>query len=212
MLEFLETPRFNEGISYGSAGGPGFNTTVFTGHGGAEQRGVNWEVSKGKWNVAQGVRDEDDMKIIRAFFFAVRGKAVGFRYKDWNDYQFTDQVPIGEVDGVNDTFLLTNTYEAGALSYTRRLFKPVEDTLVVKVDDVEVPIGGAPDEVDIDFTTGTLVFGASVIPTMGQDVTVSGEFDCAVRFDTDDLIASADSFKTQSWTSIPLVELFLSDD
>ena len=210
VTDFLETPRFDENISYGSSGGPAFKTTVFEGHSGVEQRSINWSRAKGQWNVAQGIRDKSDMDSIRAFFVNVKGRAIGFRFKDWGDYELVDS-NIGTGDGIETTFLLTKTYTVGALSYVRRIFKPVSGTLVVKVDGVTVPIGAGSTEVAVDYTTGTLVFGADVIPADTKPVTVSGEFDTPVRFDTDQLSASHEGFIVESWTSIPLVEILLED-
>lgn len=212
MVDFLETPRFDDRISYGSSGGPGFKTTVFEGHGGVEQRGINWAVTKGQWNVAQGIRDKADMDLIRALFLAVRGRAIGFRFKDWGDFELDEEVASGVVDGANDTFLIQKTYTSGALSYVRRIFKPVSGTIHVFVDAVEVTIGAGATEVAVDYTTGTLTFGASAIPALGQEVTVSGEYDTPVRFDTDLLNVTQDSFELQTWNNVPLVELMLSDD
>lgn len=210
VTDFLETPRFPEDISYGSAGGPGFKTFIFEGHSGVEQRSITWTRAKGRWDVGYGVRDKADMDIVRAFFYNAHGRAVGFRFKDWSDYSVTD-MNTGTGTGALATFLLVKKYVTGANTYTRRIFKPIDGTLTIKVNSVTIPIGGGGSEVDIDYTTGTLVFGASVIPANGHAITWSGEFDVPVRFDTDQLEAAHEGFETETWGNIPLVELPLED-
>jgi uncharacterized protein (TIGR02217 family) len=93
----------------------------------------------------------------------------------------------------------------------RRIFKPVSGTIVIRDDGVIVPLGTGATQVNLDFTTGIMVFGASVIPTNGSIITATGEFDTPVRFDTDQFSPAHDGFETESWSSIPLVELLLED-
>jgi uncharacterized protein (TIGR02217 family) len=212
MTDFLETPRFEPAISYGSTGGPGFNTTVFEGHGGVEQRGRNWATTKGKWNVAHGIRDTADFEAIRKMFMAVYGKAIGFRFKDWGDYQMALEIATPLGDGVTTIFKMQRTYTSGALSYTRRIFKPVSGTIHVFDDGVERTVGTADaNRVTIDYATGKMTFGASIIPVAAHVITVTGEYDLPVRFDTDFLDVSQENFDMETWNNIPLVELLLPD-
>lgn len=204
VTDFIETPRFSEDISYGSAGGPGFKTFIFEGHSGIEQRSVAWSRAKGKWDVSYGIRDAADMAVVRAFFYNAQGRAVGFRFKDWSDYQATDE-NIGTANGVTTVFRLTKTYTTGAESYVRRIFKPISGTLTIKVNGVTQTIGVG---LTVDYTTGTLTFSSA--PGAGP-VTWSGEFDVPVRFDTDQMNASHEGFQSETWGGIPLVELLLED-
>jgi uncharacterized protein (TIGR02217 family) len=59
--------------------------------------------------------------------------------------------------------------------------------------------------VNIDFTTGLVTFGKA--PKLDEEVTADFEFDVPVRFDTDHLDLSMDSFSVGSWGNIPLVEV-----
>lgn len=209
MVDFIETPRFPDNISYGSSGGPGFKTYIFEGHTGIEQRSINWSRARGRWDVSYGVRDKSDMDIVRAFFYEMRGRATGFRFKDWSDYAL-DYENIGTGNGVQNTFTVTKSYgETNA--YVRRIFKLVSGTVVVKVNDVTVPLGTGNSQVNLNFNTGSMVFGSSVVPADTHAITVTGEFDVPVRFDTDVMAAAHDGFLTESWGSIPLVELLLED-
>ena len=201
-MAFIETPRFPDDISYGSTGGPMFKTTVYTGYSGTEQRNITWAEARHQYEAAHGIRDRDDMDVLRAFFYNMRGRAYGFRFKDWSDYNLTDE-NIGTGDGVEDTFTITKTYTSGAETYVRRIYKPIASGFVVKVNNVVVN----PSNYTLDDTTGTIVFDGGSEPGVGLAVTVTGEFDVPVRFDTDQMSVSHDGFQIESWTSIPLVEI-----
>lgn len=207
---FIESPRFPDNISYGSGGGPGFKTYIFEGFSGVEYSSITWSIARAKYNANQGIRDKADMDTLRAFFYMVRGRAIRFRYKDWGDYELEDEV-IGTGDGVQTVYKITKTYGT-TNPYVRRIFKPVADTVVVKVDGVVVPQGApAAGVVTLDDTTGLLTFGADVKPALGKDVTVTCEFDVPCRFDTDVLNATHEGYIAESWSSIPIVEVTLED-
>lgn len=202
-LAFLETPRFPDNVAYGSGGGPEFKTRVFEGNTAIEQRHQVWSRARSRYDVSYGIRDTTDMDMVRAFFYACRGKATGFRFKDWADYQM-DQELIGTGDGTADTFTFKKTYTQGALSYERRIFKPISGTVVVRVNDVVTGSGFT-----IDYTTGTIVFLTP--PTNGHTIKITCEFDVPVRFDTDYMAPKHDGFESEAWGSIPLVEVMIDD-
>jgi len=201
-VSFRETPRFPEDISYGSSGGPTFKTYVYEGFSGVEQRNITWSEAKHQYDVAHGIRDRGDMDTLRAFFYNMRGRGYGFRYKDWADYELVDEI-IGTGDGANNTFNITKAYASGANTYSRRIYKPIASGFSVKVNGVTV----SPTTYTLSTTAGTVVFTGGNTPPNGHAVAVTGEFDVPVRFDTDQMAASHDGFQVESWGSIPLVEL-----
>lgn len=203
---FVETPRFPDNIAYGSSGGPGFKTYVFMGQSGLETPVQAWTRSRGKWDVSYGVRDRDDMDTLRAFFYNMRGKAVGFRFKDWGDFTVTNQ-NIGTGDGVTTVFRLKKTY-AGANPYERRIFKPVSGTLTITVNGV-----ASPESVNwsCDYTTGIVTFLTGHIPPSTHAIVANFEFDVPCRFDVDEFNASHEGFETESWSGITIVEKLLEE-
>ena len=97
MTGFHEV-RFPENIAYGATGGPEFATTVVVTGAGHEQRNIDWAEARGRWDVASGLKNQAQLDELIAFFRARKGKAYGFRFKDWTDYKATGQL-IGTGDG-----------------------------------------------------------------------------------------------------------------
>jgi uncharacterized protein (TIGR02217 family) len=193
--------QFPNDISYGAQGGARFSTDVVETFSGWEQRNINWSESRGQWNVSHGVKTESQLATLIAFFRACRGKAIGFRFKDWSDYKATSQI-IGTGNGVLTTFQLVKSYTAGSITVDRKITKPVSGTIQVYRNGV-LQVSG----VSTDFTTGIVTF--TVAPALGVVITANFEFDVPARFDTDDLGISLDTFQFGSWNSIPIVEIRL---
>jgi uncharacterized protein (TIGR02217 family) len=205
---FNDTTRFPDDIAYGSSGGPGFKTFVFEGHSGVEQRNQAWSIARGAWDVSYGIRDKVDMDTVRAFFFAHRGKLIGFRFKDWGDFALTAET-IAQGDAAETVFQIIRTYTIGpsANDYTRTISKLVAASVTVEVNSVPITEGTGATEVAIDYDTGIITFGASAIPASGHDIDITAEFDVPVRFDTDTMASAHEGFETEAWSSIPIVEI-----
>jgi uncharacterized protein (TIGR02217 family) len=192
---------FPEDISYGSSGGPGFNTTVIELTSGHEQRNINWSEVKSKYDVSHGIKIRAQMEELLDFFYARNGKAYGFRFKDWMDYRLTLE-PIGIGDGVKTQFQVIKTYEPQGYPYTRKIRKLNPGTIIVHVD---AALMTQPAQVTVDNNTGLLTF--AVAPLAGKTIYVDGEFHVPVRFDIDEVNITHDDWETMSWPSIPLVEI-----
>ena len=73
-MSFLET-RFPQSISFNSSSILEFNTSVITTKNGSEQRNINWNSNKMKFNIINGIKTKAELDEIIAFFRNVRGKA-----------------------------------------------------------------------------------------------------------------------------------------
>ena len=197
-MSFVET-QFPSDISYGSSGGPEYSTDVVITQGGHEQRNINWAQARARYNVAHGVKSKAQLESLIAFFRARKGRAIGFRFKDWTDYKVTGQ-NIGTGDGARTQFQLIRTYSNGGTEEYRVVSKPVTGSVSVYKNGVLQTSG-----VTINHTTGLVVF--TVAPENGVVVTANFEFDVPVRFDTDKLSATLDAYGVQSWLDIPLIEV-----
>lgn len=203
MDAFIETPRLDEAISYGSSGGPTFKTFVFRGDSGREGLVAGWEKVKARYDLQYAMRDMADYDAVRNMFYNCRGRARGFRFKDHSDYIATDEPCLGAVDGVNTTFKLQKRYTSGALTFDRRIFKPVAGTLSVKKNGSNAGFSA------FDTTTGSFTIVGT--PTGGDVITATFQFDIPVRFDTDQMSVSREGHELLTWGSIPLVEIILED-
>lgn len=197
-MAFVEV-QFPSDISYGSSGGPEYATDVVAAASGYEQRNINWAEARARYNVAHGVKTKAQLDALIAFFRARKGRAHGFRFKDWTDYQATTET-LGMGDGTRTQFQLVKSYVSGAVTETRTIKKPVSSTVQIYKNAVLQSSG-----VSVDTTTGVVTFTAA--PAAGQVVTASFQFDVPARFDTDRLSASLDAYGIHSWLDIPIVEV-----
>jgi uncharacterized protein (TIGR02217 family) len=188
-------------ISWGSVGGSGFRTTVIASGGGQEQRNIDWSQARGQWDVSHGARNDELMAQLIEWFNAMRGRAIGFRFKDWTDYQAVDEL-FGVGDANEKTFTLRKTYTVLGESYERDIEKPSLE------GGISITLNGAPQtettHYAIDRTTGIVVFVTP--PPSLQEVRWTGEFDVPVRFDTDLMQVSQDWEDINSW-SVKVVEI-----
>lgn len=191
--------QFPTDIAYGATGGPEYLTTVVSMASGHEQRNANWSAARGTWNVASGLKNQTQLNSLIAFFRARKGRAIGFRFKDWTDYKATGQA-IGTGDGVTKTFQLVKAYVSGAGSDVRTITKPVQGTVAVYLDGVVQATGWA-----VDTTTGIVTFGTA--PAQGVKVSANFEFDVPVRFDTDKMAATIEQINLHQWSDIPIIEI-----
>jgi uncharacterized protein (TIGR02217 family) len=192
---------FPEDISYGSSGGPAFNTTIIELTSGHEQRNINWSEAKATYEAQHGIKTRAQMQDLIDFFWARNGRAYGFRYKDWADFQLVGEA-IGTGDGVKTAFQVIKTYEPAGYPYVRTIRKINPATLVVYNNAVLVP---QPAGCTVDNNTGIVTF--AVAPIAGHVITVVGEFHVPVRFDIDDMKVTQDQWEVMSWPSIPIVEI-----
>lgn len=208
-MAFLETPRFPENISYGSSGGPEYNTSVVRFASGHEQRNINWDDAKHSYNVAYGIQDQADFDTLLSFFHVVKGRGHSFRYKDFADCRSSGNylttaantdINIGTANGAN-TYQLFKTYAQGALSWDRDIKKPVNGTILLA-------IGGVPKVEDTDFTVDytTGIVTLTPDPNNGQAITWGGDFDVPCRFDLDKLDIVLEGFDA-STSNIPVSEI-----
>lgn len=200
IMAFNEV-RFPDDISFGAIGGPGYDISITKTTGGYEKRSLIRDDGYAKFDVSHNIKTRTNLNNLIAWFRAHKGKTIGFRFKDWNDYQLADEA-IGTGDASETEFQITKTYTIGSCSETRNIYKIVDSTVTVKVD-------GVAQEEEVDFTlnynTGLITF--TTPPALGKSVTVTCEFDVPVRFGIDRMEASVEGPEIFSWGSIILEEI-----
>lgn len=212
--------QFPTDISYGSTGGPGWNTNIITTQGGQESRTQRWAQPRRKYNVAYGVKDHTQLVTMRNFYVARRGASFGFRYKDFMDMTtgglgidsaFPDATPaafddelIGVGDGTTTVFQLIRTYADDFLPYAQNITKPVVGSVKSGIDGVEEVWGT---DFSVDHTTGKVTY--NVAPALGEQITGGCDYDIPVRFGkpTDELMAlNIEDFSSGSVPAIEVIE------
>ena len=198
--------RFPTAISYGSSGGPQYQTSVITMRSGQEKRNINWSYPRHIYDAAVGVASQSDIEDLIAFFHVVQGRAHSFRWKDWADYKScktsetpaaTDQT-LGTGDLSEKDFQLVKNYTFGGYQFSRTIGLPVSGTVVAAV------AGVTTTAFSVDTSTGIITFDTA--PGIGQAVTAGFEFDVHCRMDTDELSTSLDEYQVGS-ASVPVIEL-----
>lgn len=190
--------RLPDDVERGAKGGPRFKTTVIPLSSGFEKRNQEWEQSRGEWDVGYGIQYKQDYNAVLNFFYARKGKAHTFRFKDWADFEMVKSfIALG--DGSTTVFKTYKTYESGPHLH-QRLITKLTGSQIVYIDDVIVPSGYT-----INLDTGVITF--SVAPALGVEITLTTEFDCHVRFDTDQLDVASETFETGDIPDIKIIEM-----
>ncbi len=191
--------QFPADIAYGATGGPEFFTDIITSSSGFEQRNVNWLKARNRYNLAPAIKTKEQLEYLLKFFYLSMGRAVGFRFKDWNDYQINkQQIAIG--DGKTKEFQLIKSYACLGYQTTRKISKPVLNTVkIYNNDNLANP--------KIDYQTGLIIFLEA--PIKGSIINAEAEFDVPVRFDADYLATSIENYGVYSHHEIALIEIKL---
>ena len=196
-------------LAFGSTGGVERRTEIVTLGSGFERRSTPWAHGRRRYLIGANLRSLDDMAALTGFFEARRGRLYGFRFRDFADCKSCapgaavgplDQV-LGEGDGVRTAFQLVKRYGEGEGSLERRIAKPVEGTVRVAVAGVELAASGF----SVDAATGVAMLDAA--PALGALVTAGFAFDTPVRFDTDRIEVTLESFDAGRMAAVPLIEV-----
>lgn len=186
--------RFPDAVARGATGGPEFSTDIISVASGFEQRNVNWSAARAKYDISTGIRTREQMAEVIAFFRARKGRAYGFRFRDWNDFEAEAQPLLATADSL--VWQMIKQYASGPSADQRTITKPEVGTVVVRVN-------GNPVSVDVDHLTGLVTFTSVPAAQPYADFL----FDVPVRFDTDHLPVVAVAYHIQQVSSIALLEI-----
>jgi len=190
-------------LAFGSTGGVERRTEVVTLANGHERRSTPWAHGRRRFLIGAGLRSLEDMAALTTFFEARRGRLYGFRFRDFADFRSAAGEPspmdqtLGEGDGARTAFQLAKTYD----DYVRIIRKPVAGSVRVAVDGVELASGAFSLEVN----TGAVTLTSA--PADGATVTAGFLFDTPVRFDTDRIDVTLESFEAGRVAAVPLIEI-----
>ncbi len=197
-IESFVEEVFPDDVSYGASGGPEFSTRVTQARNGAEFRNVEWEHPRCRFTVAHAVKTKEQLEELVAFFRARKGRAVGFRFKDWSDFEGKNQL-IGIGDAVGKNFQLVKFY-GNLVGYEKRIInKPMIGSVKIRLDDQNY------ENFSVNYSTGMVQFAEP--PAENVQIRADFEFHVPVRFDVDWLSASETSFGKFGWNDIQLLEV-----
>lgn len=168
MSNFIESPRFPDDMAYWATGGAEFNTTIIQLNSGFEQRNINWQQSRATYSINGGMRTQDipndywnlSVKNTITFFRAMKGRAFGFRFKDFQDYKISINEGVlnsGFGEGIPQYQLYKN-YSLNILKDTKKITKPVINTIKVYRNNNLVTFGVNPSNCLLDTTNGIITF------------------------------------------------------
>lgn len=205
------TYRLPPEVEVGMVGGPTYMNVIQEAISGQEQRVRVWAKCRGEWDIGYTILDADDtsgtFRAVVALFRAHFGSLYAFPFKDWGDYQLTNE-NIGTGDGSDLTFQITKTYDPsqillstpGSRTYVRDIYL-ARSGLVVKVN-------GVTKTITTDYTIGsTGIISFTSAPANGHAVTVTGEFDVPVRWNAAKLDVVIDEGGVARINSIPIREV-----
>jgi uncharacterized protein (TIGR02217 family) len=202
-MEAFADVRFPIALGREASVAPAFSTAIVETAGGAERRNSEWADARLGFDAGPGLRGEEDVQNLLAFFRARRGAAQGFRIEDPFDNSSNgmslepgaaDQL-LGVGDGVRTEFPLIKAYGG----QVRRITRPVAGT-------VRVSVGGA------EMGEGWSLAGKGVVafddpPGEGAEVRAGFRFDVPVRFAEDRLELNRATFLAGELPSVPMIEV-----
>ena len=196
---FIEK-RFPEDIATGSVSCTEYWTDIATMRNAYEQRNLNWLQPRMRFQIARGLKDKAQIDQLLAFFRICRGRAVGFRFKDWSDYKAINQI-ISIGDGQKKTFPLVKSYKISEITEKRLIKKPVYGSVEVFIDKRQLN----DKEFEVNYSNGQLTL-TNPLPANSK-LTASFEFDVPTRFDSDLLPLSIEGEDIYLAGEIPLIEI-----
>jgi uncharacterized protein (TIGR02217 family) len=173
---------------------------------GFERRNSLWSNARLRFDVGPGIRSEEELGVLLAFFRARRGAARGFRLRDPSDYSSSamtgtpamlDQL-LGSGDGTRASFALVKRYGSGDAEQVRRITRPLAASVTVSVNGLAAT-GWTLDPL------GVITFASP--PPAGQSVRAGFLFDVPVRFAEDRLEISGAAFAAGEAPSVPMLEV-----
>lgn len=179
-----------------------FSTSVAVTASGHERRNALWADARLRFDVGPGIRSEEELGTLIAFFRARHGPATGFRLRDPFDFSsngmtgepaMTDQL-LGIGNGLRSSFQLVKHYG----EQTRTITRPEQGSISLSID-------GDPETDWTHAGQGRIVFDAA--PPSGAEVRAGFRFDVPVRFAEDRIDVSGVSFAAGEAPSVPLIEI-----
>jgi uncharacterized protein (TIGR02217 family) len=189
--------RFPVDISYGSSGGPEYNTELLTTISGFEHRYYQWSKPRLRFNVANGIKNRSQVDELLSFFRLCKGRYHAFKYKDWTDFKLKRET----LQLINDTtYQIIKSYKCNNIILEqRKITKPIVDTIKVYQNNLQLNTV----DFEIDDNQGLILLKKKT----KENIKISCEFDIVARFDMDYLPITLESYNSFSIPDITILEI-----
>lgn len=183
--------RLYEQVEQNAEGGPTYLTTLIELASGGEKTNIEWAYPKIQWDISFGVDSPIILAQVKSMFNNCFGRAIPFRFKDWEDYVIGDQVAqtaqtLATGDGTTTVFQTFKVYSITGIdgmtvyNVQRKITRLVTGTFLLYLNGVQKTEGT---DFTVDYDTGLITFASA--PGNGVVISVYSEFDVPVRFMTD---------------------------
>ena len=188
---------FPESISMKSSYIIEYNTIINKSKNGNELRIPNYDYPLLSYNVINDIKTKKELEDIINFFKLVKGRAYGFKFKDWLDYKVINQ-NIAVADREQKDFQLIKTYNINNKLQTRKLTKPKQVSIFINNQNITTNIS-------INYENGIITFNTP--PEKDTIISASFEFYVPVRFDNDKIEIVMKNEKVGEIKDLKIVEL-----
>lgn len=182
-MAFFER-RISEAVTRGSTGGPVFKTDVAKTPG-SRATDRKQEYPNHEYDIRYGIKNAAQLEEIISHFYNVYGRADGFRYKDWRDFQLTQAKSALQLISGAD-WQIGRIYVSGDRTFFRPIYKLCASPAPVIYRTRSGVISAASATVSI--TTGAASISGHIA---GDAYTCVGQFDVPVAFADDSLAGIA---------------------
>jgi uncharacterized protein (TIGR02217 family) len=189
--------RFPVDISYGSSGGPEYNTDLIITTTGYEHRYDQWSKPRLRFNVAGGIKNRSQIAELLSFFHLCKGRFYGFKYKDWSDFRLQKEPlkPLG-----NNAYRIVKNYNfQDKLINVREITQPVVETIKLYDGLKQLNI----EEFKFDANKSVIILDQHTT----NDIKITCDFDIPARFDVDYLPITLESYNSFFMPEIPIIEI-----
>lgn len=193
--------RLSSKVAYGFTGGPEYSTIITPHDNGDETRNSQWLYPKHRYTAQFKNFEKPQQQEIIAAFHVMKGRWGVCRLKDWNDFTGESldgawEPTLAPTTGTSTPAQLLKIYGFGTEGRTRPIQAPIESTITIYCNDVEV-------DVTIDDETG-LVTPDDPWPVGTYRWT--GDHDVWVRFGSDYNAFAINDFRVAT-ADVELVEV-----
>ncbi|WP_341789474.1 TIGR02217 family protein [Rickettsia endosymbiont of Polydrusus tereticollis] len=190
----IRMPEFIEAFAVGKAE---FSTSHALTMSGREVRHLDRINACQKYLIKDCRLSADEFNHFNSFFKARRGSNFAFRFRDYADYKVSGEF-VAKGDGSQKQFCLSKLYDDPIFPYSRTITKPVEDSIVLYINNVKT-------DYSVDYNQGIITLPQAL--EHEQILTADFIFDVAVRFGSDSFEYAYCSDGSIGLSTIELVEV-----